>query len=101
MLCLLLHMVQVRSVGSKDSAMFWWMLLLLLLRDAMKQCSMPGSVSNSSDVRLLFSGGCVAVDVVHCSRAVRSACCAGLVVCAAKLSVDAGVHAVAVLCRVV
>ena len=52
-------------------------------------------------MRLLFSGGCVAVDVVHCSRAVRSACCAGLVVCAAKFSVVAGVHAVAVLCHVV
>ena len=52
-------------------------------------------------MRLLFSGGGVAVNVVHCLCAVRSACCAGLVVCAAQLSVVAGVHAVAVLCRVV
>ena len=41
--------------------MFWWMLLLSLLRDAMKQCSMPGSVSKDP------MWGCCAVVVVSLS----------------------------------
>ena len=53
-----------------------------------------------SDVGLLCSGCGVAVNVVHCSCAVCSACCSGLVVCAAQLCVAAGVHAVAILCQI-
>ena len=61
MLCLLLQIVQVKSAGSKESAMFRWMLSLSLLRDAMKQCSMPGSVLKDTMC------GCCAIVVVPLS----------------------------------
>ena len=47
MLCDLLHVMHVKSVGSNDMLMFWCMFVLVFVQDARKVPFMPGEFSNA------------------------------------------------------